>query len=68
MEGLGAAPRAEPGEFRIENLPLFPLNTVLFPGGRHRSVYLAERLAEAFRNDWNVLVRHRALLRDGDSA
>jgi UPF0042 nucleotide-binding protein len=30
-------------------------------GGRHRSVYLAERLAEAFRKDWNVLVRHRGL-------
>jgi uncharacterized protein len=34
MEGPGAPPRAEPGEFRIENLPLFPLNSVLFPGGR----------------------------------
>ena len=30
-------------------------------GGRHRSVYLAERLAEALRADWIVLVRHRAL-------
>jgi UPF0042 nucleotide-binding protein len=30
-------------------------------GGRHRSVYLAERLAEAFRTDWKVLVRHRGL-------
>ena len=30
-------------------------------GGRHRSVYLAERLAEAFRGRWNVLVRHRGL-------
>ncbi len=30
-------------------------------GGRHRSVYLAERLAEHFRNDWSVLVRHRGL-------
>ena len=33
-------------------------------GGRHRSVYLAERLADAFRGDWNVLVRHRGLARD----
>ena len=33
-------------------------------GGRHRSVYLAERLAEAFRNDWSVLVRHRGLARE----
>jgi UPF0042 nucleotide-binding protein len=33
-------------------------------GGRHRSVYLAERLAEAFRPDWNVLVRHRALAKE----
>ena len=32
-------------------------------GGRHRSVYLAEQLAAAFRADWNVLVRHRALAR-----
>src|SRR5205085_1215202 len=28
-------------------------------GGRHRSVYLAEELAKAFRGDWRVLVRHR---------
>jgi len=32
-------------------------------GGRHRSVYLAERLATAFRGDWLVLVRHRSLAR-----
>jgi UPF0042 nucleotide-binding protein len=30
-------------------------------GGRHRSVYLAERLAQAFASEWRVLVRHRAL-------
>ena len=30
-------------------------------GGRHRSVYLAERLGESFRSGWHVLVRHRAL-------
>jgi len=30
-------------------------------GGRHRSVYLAEKLAETFRPDWKVLVRHRGL-------
>jgi len=30
-------------------------------GGRHRSVYLAEALAAAFRPDWRVLVRHRGL-------
>ncbi len=36
-------------------------------GGRHRSVYLAERLAERFRTDWRVLVRHRGLSKD-DSA
>ena len=30
-------------------------------GGRHRSVYLVERLAESFRGRWNVLVRHRGL-------
>ena len=33
-------------------------------GGRHRSVYLAEQLADAFRADWSVLVRHRGLVRD----
>jgi UPF0042 nucleotide-binding protein len=33
-------------------------------GGRHRSVYLAERLAEAFGKDWSVLVRHRGLARE----
>ncbi|MGH8737378.1 MAG: RNase adapter RapZ [Burkholderiales bacterium] len=32
-------------------------------GGRHRSVYLAERLAAAFRGKWRVLVRHRGLAR-----
>ena len=32
---------------------------------KHRSVYLAERLAAAFRADWRVLVRHRALAREG---
>jgi UPF0042 nucleotide-binding protein len=30
-------------------------------GGRHRSVYLAEQLAAAFRPEWRVLVRHRGL-------
>lgn len=30
-------------------------------GGRHRSVYLAERLAQSFASEWRVLVRHRAL-------
>lgn len=30
-------------------------------GGRHRSVYLAERLAQAFGAQWRVLVRHRGL-------
>jgi UPF0042 nucleotide-binding protein len=30
-------------------------------GGRHRSVYLAEQLADSFRKDWRVLVRHRGL-------
>ena len=33
-------------------------------GGRHRSVYLAERLAAAFAQDWRVLVRHRGLARE----
>jgi RNase adapter protein RapZ len=33
-------------------------------GGRHRSVYLAERLAAAFRGDWHVLVRHRGLAQE----
>ena len=37
-------------------------------GGRHRSVYLAERLAEAFRGRWNVLVRHRGLAAGDGSA
>ncbi|HUJ88166.1 MAG TPA: RNase adapter RapZ [Burkholderiales bacterium] len=32
-------------------------------GGRHRSVYLVERLATAFRANWRVLVRHRSLAR-----
>ena len=30
-------------------------------GGQHRSVYLAERLALAFRTDWSTRVRHREL-------
>jgi UPF0042 nucleotide-binding protein len=33
-------------------------------GGRHRSVYLVERLADSFRKDWSVLVRHRGLARE----
>ena len=37
-------------------------------GGRHRSVYLAERLAESFRAQWRVLVRHRGLAREGAQA
>jgi UPF0042 nucleotide-binding protein len=38
-------------------------------GGKHRSVYLVERLAESFRKDWTVLVRHRGLaaLDEGDA-
>jgi len=34
-------------------------------GGRHRSVYLAERLGESFSSGWQVLVRHRALAPEG---
>jgi len=30
-------------------------------GGRHRSVYLAQRLARAFEGRYQVLVRHREL-------
>ncbi len=30
-------------------------------GGRHRSVYLAERLAQSFGAEWRVLLRHRGL-------
>jgi UPF0042 nucleotide-binding protein len=37
-------------------------------GGRHRSVYLAERLAETFRAEWKVLVRHRGLSQAENSA
>jgi len=33
-------------------------------GGRHRSVYMAERLVAAFRSEWRVLVRHRGLARE----
>lgn len=33
-------------------------------GGRHRSVYLAEKLAAAFAPEWRVLVRHRGLARE----
>ena len=31
-------------------------------GGQHRSVFIAERLAEYFRGTVRVLVRHRALM------
>ena len=37
-------------------------------GGRHRSVYLAERLAQAFGDEWRVLVRHRGLARIAEAA
>ena len=33
-------------------------------GGRHRSVYLAEKLAAAFAAEWRVLVRHRGLAKE----
>lgn len=33
-------------------------------GGRHRSVYLAEQLASAFRGGWRVLLRHRQLIKE----
>jgi len=33
-------------------------------GGRHRSVYLAEKLAEAFAGEWRVLLRHRGLAKE----
>jgi UPF0042 nucleotide-binding protein len=33
-------------------------------GGRHRSVYLVEQLAEGFRSGWRVLVRHRGLAKE----
>jgi len=33
-------------------------------GGRHRSVYLAEKLAVAFAGEWRVLVRHRGLAKE----
>ena len=36
-------------------------------GGRHRSVYLAERLAAAFAPKWRVLVRHRHLAGENSS-
>jgi UPF0042 nucleotide-binding protein len=36
-------------------------------GGRHRSVYLAERLAASFTGEWRVLVRHRGLAREASS-
>ncbi|MBV8029992.1 MAG: RNase adapter RapZ [Betaproteobacteria bacterium] len=35
-------------------------------GGRHRSVYLVETLAETFRAEWRVLVRHRCLSKQND--
>jgi UPF0042 nucleotide-binding protein len=35
-------------------------------GGRHRSVYLVEQLAEAFRPGWRVLVRHRGLAKQSE--
>jgi UPF0042 nucleotide-binding protein len=33
-------------------------------GGRHRSVFLVEQLAAAFRPNWRVLIRHRGLASD----
>ena len=33
-------------------------------GGRHRSVFMAEKLAAHFRKDWQVLVRHRGLAKE----
>jgi UPF0042 nucleotide-binding protein len=36
-------------------------------GGRHRSVYLAEKLAAAFGAEWKVLVRHRGLAQENSA-
>ena len=36
-------------------------------GGRHRSVFVAVRLAEHFRKDWQVLVRHRGLSKEDNA-
>ena len=37
-------------------------------GGRHRSVFLVERLAQSFAGEWQVLVRHRSLAASADAA
>lgn len=37
-------------------------------GGQHRSVYLAEKLAEEFGKTWPVLVRHRGLAKKDPEA
>ena len=54
-------------EFLLEWLPQFEMQNRVYmtvatgcTGGRHRSVYMAERLASAFHDSYpNVLVRHR---------
>ena len=46
------------------DMPQLGVLQVLAIGGRHRSVYVAERLAEQFRADWRVLVRHRGLAKE----
>ena len=64
-----AAMIADIGKFIATWLPAFRRDSRAYitvaigcTGGQHRSVYCAERLAEQFRADNPVLVRHRQLL------
>lgn len=65
---------ADIGEFIARWLPAFQRDNRAYltvalgcTGGQHRSVYFAERLAQRFRADAPVLVRHRQLARETEA-
>jgi RNase adapter protein RapZ len=66
---------ADIGDYVARWLPAFQRDSRAYltvalgcTGGQHRSVYFAERLAQRFRADAPVLVRHRQLAREYESS
>jgi len=78
IDFLAALPEAQRmeadiGDYLARWLPAFQRDNRAYltvalgcTGGQHRSVYFAERLAQRFRADSPVLVRHRQLAREAE--
>jgi UPF0042 nucleotide-binding protein len=60
LEALGSFLDTWTPRFEAENRAYLTI-ALGCTGGQHRSVYLAERLAERLRARWRVIVRHREL-------